>query len=77
MLFLSILNIRETHNISHLHWKQQICIILNFGYSLLDEEGKLMKFKENEDKIPVLNFSIQVLVEMLKVKNNLFASRTN
>ena len=35
--------------------------LLNFGYSLLDDEGKLIKFKKNEDKILVLNFSIQVI----------------
>ena len=49
--------------------------LLNFGYSLLDDEGKLIKFKENEDKILVLNFSIEV-IKMLKVKK-LFAFRTN
>ena len=35
--------------------------LLNFGYLLLDNEGKLIKFKENEDKIPAFNFSIQVI----------------
>ena len=35
--------------------------LLIFGYLLLDNEGKLIKFKENEGKIPAFNFSIQVI----------------
>ena len=33
----------------------------NFGYSLLGDKGKLIKFKENEDKMPAIDFSIQVI----------------
>ena len=35
--------------------------LLNFEYSLLDDDGKLIKFKKDEDKIPTLNFSIQIV----------------
>ena len=35
--------------------------ILNFEYSLLDDEGKLIEFKAREDKIPALNFTIQIV----------------
>ena len=34
--------------------------ILNFEYSLVDDEGKLIEFKTGEDKIPALNFTIQI-----------------
>ena len=33
---------------------------LNFEYSLVDDEGKLIEFKTGEDKIPALNFTIQI-----------------
>ena len=33
--------------------------LLNFEYSLLDDEGKFIKFKKDKDKIPALNLSIQ------------------
>ena len=35
--------------------------ILNFEYSLVDDEGKLIEFKTGEDKIPALNFTIQIV----------------
>ena len=42
---------------------------MNFEVSLLDEEGKLIQFKTGEDKIPALNFTIQIITKkMLKVK---------
>ena len=34
---------------------------LNFEFSLLDEEGKIILFKTGEDKIPALNFTIQII----------------
>ena len=34
---------------------------LNFEYSLINDQGKLLEFKQGEDKIPVLNFTIQVI----------------
>ena len=34
---------------------------LDFSYSLLDEEGKLIEFKNDNEKIPTLNFSIQII----------------
>ena len=42
----------ETNNISK---------FLNFEYSLVDDEGKLIEFKTGEDKIPALNFTIQIV----------------
>ena len=35
--------------------------LLNFEYSLLNDQGKLLEFKQGEDKIPALNFTIQVI----------------
>ena len=35
--------------------------LLNFEYSLLDEGGKLIEFKTGEDKIPAINFTIQII----------------
>ena len=34
---------------------------LHFEYSLLDNEGQLIEFKKDENKVPVLNFTIQVI----------------
>ena len=35
--------------------------LLNFKYTLLEEEGQLIKFESGEDKIPALNFTIQII----------------
>ena len=35
--------------------------LLNFKYFLLNDKGELVKFADGEDKIPVLNFSIQIV----------------
>ena len=35
--------------------------VLNFEYSLVDDEGKLIEFKTEEDKKPALNFTIQIV----------------
>ena len=35
--------------------------LLNFEYSLLNDKGELLKFADGEDKIPALNFSIQIV----------------
>ena len=35
--------------------------LLNFKYSLLNDKGELLKFADGEDKIPALNFSIQIV----------------
>ena len=35
---------------------------LNFEYSLLDDQRKLIEFEQGEDKIPALNFTIQIIV---------------
>ena len=62
MLFLSILNIQE--NAQHFAFAYEttdLHNLLSFGYLFLDGKGKLIKFKGNEDKIPALNFSIQVI----------------
>ena len=33
----------------------------DFEYSLLDEEGKLIEFKAEEDKIAAINFTTQII----------------
>ena len=35
--------------------------LLNFQYSLLNDKGNLIKFRDGESKVPSLNFSIQIL----------------
>ena len=35
--------------------------LLNFEYSLINDKGKLLEFNQGEDKIPALNFTIQVI----------------
>ena len=47
--FAFVLNTTNLHNILH------------FEYSLLDDERKLTEFKKDESKVPVLNFTIQVI----------------
>ena len=42
----------ESHNFNNL---------LNFQYSLLNDKGELIKFKDGETKVPTINFSIQIL----------------
>ena len=35
--------------------------LLNFEYSFIDEKGDLLQFKQGEEKIPALNFTIQIV----------------
>ena len=35
--------------------------LLNFEYSLINDQRKLLEFKQGEDKIPALNFTVQVI----------------
>ena len=35
--------------------------LLNFEYSLINDKGKILEFNQGEDKIPALNFTIQVI----------------
>ena len=35
--------------------------LLNFEYSLLEEEGKLIEFKTGKDKMPAINFTIPII----------------
>ena len=35
--------------------------LLNFEFSLPEEEGKIIQFKIGKDKIPALNFTIQII----------------
>ena len=35
--------------------------LLNFEYSLLDNERKLIPFTKGETKVPVLNYTIQIV----------------
>ena len=36
--------------------------LLKFEYSLINDEGKLIEFKDGETKVPALHFSIQVIL---------------
>ena len=47
--------------------------LLNFEYSLLEDEGKLVKFEEGEDKIPAINFTTHCWLKMLKVRKAAFS----
>ena len=44
--------------------------LLNIEYSIINNQGKLLEFKQGEDKIPALSFTIQVIwnVESQKKK---------
>ena len=42
----------ETNNLSD---------ILKFSVTLVDGEGELIKFKEGEEQIPLINFEIQII----------------
>ena len=42
----------ESHNFNSL---------LKFQYSLLNDKGKIIKFRDGETKVPTINFSIQIL----------------
>ena len=35
--------------------------LLNFEYSIINDQGKLLEFKQGEDKIPALDFTIQII----------------
>ena len=35
--------------------------LLNFEYSLINDKGKLLEFTQGKDKIPALNFTIQIM----------------
>ena len=35
--------------------------ILNFEFRLLDDKGKLIELKNGEDKVPVIEFTIQII----------------
>ena len=35
--------------------------LLNFEYSLINDKGKLLEFKQGEDKSPALNFTMHVI----------------
>ena len=43
--------------------------LLNFEFSLLDKEVKLIQFKTGEDKIPALNFTILIIIFKKNVKS--------
>ena len=51
---------------------------MNFEFSLIDEEGKIIQFKTGEDKIPALNFTIQIINwKCLKVKDQSTLQKKN
>ena len=35
--------------------------LLNFDYSLVDDKRNLLQFNQGDDKIPALNFTIQII----------------
>ena len=35
--------------------------LLNFEYSIINDQGQLLEFKQGEDKIPALDFTIQII----------------
>ena len=35
--------------------------LLHFEYSLITDKGKLLEFADKEDKVPALNFTIQII----------------
>ena len=35
--------------------------LLNFDLSLIDQDGKEISFADNEQKVPALNFTIQIV----------------
>ena len=44
-----------------------LCNLLNFEYSLLDDQGNLIEFQNNEDKIPAyVRFRLQNRLDFLK-----------
>ena len=55
MLFLQIMKIAFVFTATNLH------NILNFEFILLGDEAKLINFPITENKVPVLNFTIQVV----------------
>ena len=51
---------------------------MNFKFSLLGEERKIIQFKTGENKIPALNFTIQITNQkMLKVKRPVYTPKNN
>ena len=40
---------------------QNLSDILKFSITLLDDQNKLIKFKEGEENIPIINFDIEIL----------------
>ena len=37
--------------------------LLNFEYLLINDKGNLLQFKQGEEKIPALNFTIQIVLK--------------
>ena len=48
---------------------------MNFEFSLLDEEGKLIEFKTGEDKISAINFTIQIINQNSKSKKTIYTAQ--
>ena len=43
---------------------------MNFEYSLINQQGTLLEYKQGEDKMPVLNFTLQNTWDIESQKNN-------
>ena len=53
----------STHPIAakHFAFGFETADLYNLKYSLVNDQGELLEFKQSEDEIPVLNFSIQII----------------
>ena len=44
---------------------------MNFEYSLINDQGKLLESKQGEDKTPALNFTIQIIWDVESEKKTI------
>ena len=51
----------QSNHLSLVFETRNLSDILKFSITLVDGEGKTIKFKDGEDKIPIINFDIQII----------------
>ena len=51
----------QSNHLSLVFETRNLSDILKFSITLVDGEGKPIKFKDGEDKIPIINFDIQII----------------
>ena len=51
----------QSNHLSLVFETRNLSDILKFSITLVDGEGKPIKFKDREDKIPIINFDIQII----------------